>query len=101
MNNELFVQFVSMNVLYTHVLYVHVHPWLFHQDRKHQIVVVAEGTSREDVAPELKKLDTVPSFLPILKSSANISHIPEADLLETLDTRAVSRPVNVSSKTMN
>ena len=62
---------------------------------------MAEGTSREDVAPELKKLDTVPSFLPILKSSANISHISEADLLETLDTRAVSRPVNVSSKTTN
>ena len=60
------------------------------QERKHQIVVVAEGVSREEVTPELKKLDAVPSFSPILRSSANIPTILESDLLEKLDTKAVN-----------
>ena len=56
---------------------------------QHQIVVVAGGVARSETEPELKKLDSIPTFAPILKNTAT-SQLQHQDLLEKIDTQAVS-----------
>lgn len=54
---------------------------------KHDIVVVAEGSTQEHVDPELQKLENIPVFVPLMRTSLNIPALLEPEVLERLDTR--------------
>ncbi|KAK7107908.1 BLOC-1-related complex subunit 5-like [Littorina saxatilis] len=58
---------------------------------KHDIVVVADGSNVvKDPDPELTKLNTIPSFYPIMKGSLNVStSARDPDLLDKLDHRTL------------
>ena len=60
------------------------------QDKKHDIVVVKEGTVKEDEDAALQKLSNIPVFLPILQSSIGSSaNVIDQQMLEKLDTKEV------------
>ncbi|KAL8573516.1 hypothetical protein ACOMHN_047787 [Nucella lapillus] len=58
---------------------------------KHDIVVVADGSNLlKDPDPELTKLNTIPSFLPIMKGSLNVSTpTRDQDIMDKLDHRTL------------
>lgn len=58
---------------------------------KHDIVVVADGSNLvKDPDPELTKLNTIPSFLPIMRGSLNVAtSMRDPDILDKLDHRTL------------
>ncbi|XP_074643869.1 BLOC-1-related complex subunit 5-like isoform X2 [Tubulanus polymorphus] len=59
-----------------------------HNPLKHDIVVVAEGNSDTKYSDnELKKIEDIPVFLPIMKTSLNLPNMRDVDLLDKIDAR--------------